>query len=613
MTTLLAALTPRRVLMGCRALIVVQLALRLVVYGSGFFYWDDYVLQGRAARYALLSEEYLLYLHNGHLMPGGFLITGLLERLSPLDYWPVLITLLGLQAVATWLTYRLLRSLLGARPALLVLVAFLALAPATLLPGAWWSAAINFLPLQIGAALTGLMVLRAARGGRAWWLLGAVGVLVVALAFFEKSFLLPLIAVAVVIASGPPGVGLVAGIRDSLRRFSLYWLLAIPIVLAYLIYYLGRAAPESRPLFDSSGIVLLVTETVVRGLVPALWGGPLAYDATGFGTALADPPVLLAAICMAGAVALVAYGLIQSPRSRALWSIAGVWLLADLVTLVAGRSGFDMILAQGTSLRYTVDATVVLLLAAAITVAPPVGQQDSAAAQRLRSTLSTSLSRRPAAWTLGALAATAAFVVAATASHVTLVAPLADNASRLWLMNIRRAIIEKEGSIAVLDGPVPMQVYDSLGYPNNLLSRVLAPLDDDIFFTSVLAEPVMFNDEGELVPATVEGIESFPGPDGDCGWAVKQDPVAIPIDGDLFPWEYTLRLRYLAAGAGTVEVRLGKGKPVTVEVEEGPHVALLRVDGGGSRVTVGPYDGPEGICVAQVAVGDLVPETPREE
>lgn len=609
MTALLAALTPGRILVACRALIAIQVALRLIVYGAAFFYWDDYVLQGRAALHPLFSEEYLLYLHNGHLMPGGFLVTGLLERLSPLDYWPVLITLLGLQAFATWLTYRLLRSLLGARPALLVLVAFVALTPTTLLPGAWWSAAINFLPLQIGAALTGLMVLKAARSERPWWLLGAVGVLVVALAFFEKSFLLPLIALAAVIASGPPGEGLFAGIRASLRRLWPYWLLAIPIVLAYLVYYLARAAPESRPLFDSSGIILLVTETVVRGLVPALWGGPLAYDATGFGTALADPPILFAALCSAGAVALVGYGLIQSRRSRALWIITGAWILADLVTLVAGRSGFDMILAQGTSLRYTVDATIALLIAVAITVAPPVGQQDSEMAHRLRVTLSGSLSRRPTAWLVGTLAGIGALVLAATASHVTLVAPLADNASRLWLMNIRRAILEK-GSIAVLDGPVPMQVYDSLGYPNNLLSRVLAPLDDNIVFATMISDPVMFNDEGELVPATVDGIESFPGPDGECGWAVKDTPVSIPIDGNLFPWEYTMRLRYLAAGDGTVQVRLGEGQPMAVEVTEGPHVTLLRIDGGGSNVTVGPLDGPAGICIGQVAVGDLVPESP---
>lgn len=609
MSALLASLTPSRVLTGCRALIVVQVVLRFIVYGAGFFYWDDYVLQGRAALYPLLSEDYLLYLHNGHLMPGGFLVSGLLERLSPLDYWPVLITLLGLQAVATWLTYRLLRALIGPRPFLLVLVAFLALAPMTLLPGAWWSAAINFLPLQIGASLTGLLVLRALRTGRPWPLLGAAAILPIALAFFEKSLLIPLVALAVVIAAGPPDTGLVAGIRGALRRTWPYWALIVPIGVLYLVYYLDRAASLSRPLSDSTGIVLLVAETVFRGLLPAVWGGPLAYQPAGFGSALADPPVLIAAIAAAAAVAFVGYGVVQSSRSRAVWILAGVWLLADLVSLVVGRSGFDMVLALGASLRYTADAAVVLLVAAAVTVAPPVGQPDSALARRARASLSASLAQRPRAWTAGTLTAAGALVVAAVVSHVTLVSPLADNASRTWLINIRKALQEQEGrSVAILDGPVPADVYDALGYPNNLLSTVLAPLDDQIRITRAMSDPVMFDSKGRLVTASVDGVESFPGPDGDCGWAVKQEPVTIPIDGNLFPWEYTVRLRYLAANNASVPVRLGDGQPADLEALQGPNVAIMRVDGGGSSVTVGPYDGPEGICIAQVTVGDLVPE-----
>lgn len=607
MPALLASLTPRRVLTGCRALIALQVVMRLIVFGSAFFYWDDYVLQGRAAMHPLFSADYLLYLHNGHLMPGGFLVSGLLERLSPLDYWPVLVTLLGLQTLATWLTYRLLRSLIGPRPALLALVAFLALAPATLLPGAWWSAAINFLPLQIGASLTGLMVLRFLRGGRAWWLLGAAAILVAALAFFEKSVLIPLVVLAVTIAAGPPDSGLIAGIRVAFRRTWLYWILAVPILGLYLVYYLDRAASLSRPLADSSGIVLLAAETIFRGLLPSWWGGPLAYDATGFGTALADPPVLVAALATATTIAFVGYGIIQSARSRAVWVIAGVWILADLVSLVVGRAGFDMLLSLGASLRYTVDAAVVLLVASAVTIAPPVGGQDSATAARFRSSLARILAGQPRAWAAVILSATAILVIAASVSHVTLVAPLADNASRLWLMNIRKAIQERDAGIEILDGPVPLQVYDSLGYPNNLLSRVLAPLGDDIKVTRDLSDPVMFNDRGELVAAAVDGIESFPGPDGDCGWAVKREPVVIPIDGNLFPWEYTIRLRYLAANNASVPVRLGDGQQVDLDVLEGPNVALLRVDGGGSSVTVGPYDGPEGICIAQVTVGDLVP------
>lgn len=607
MGTLLAALTPHRVILGCRIFIALQVTLRLLVFGAGFFYWDDYVLQGRAAQFPLFSADFLLYLHNGHLMPGGFLVTGVLERLAPLDYWPVLFVMLVLQFLATWLTYRLLRSLIGPRPILLGLVALVALTPMSLLPGSWWSAAVNFLPLQICAAITGLLILKATRGGSRWWQVAAVAILVVSLAFFEKSVLLPLVALAVAIAAGPPERGLLEGIRSTVRRQWLYWVLAALVVIAYLVYYLGRAGAQSRPLFDSSGIVILVAETLLRGLVPALVGGPLSYEAVGFGSALADPSVLVTAVALVIVLALVAYGLGQSARSRAAWTLVGVWLLADVLSLVLGRSGFDMVLGLGTSLRYTVDALVIIMVAAAVTLAPPVGQPDSPAASATRAALARQTAAHPRAWATGALAVTAVAIAACIVSHTSLIAPLADNASRSWLMSIRKATAERGQGVSILDGPVPETVYDAIGYPHNLLSSVLAPLRSDIEVTDVIAEPVMFDDAGNLVAATVKGIESFPGPDGDCGWAVREEPVTIPIDGNLFPWEYTLRLRYLAANNATVPVRLGEGETRDISVSEGPHEVLVRLDGNGSSVTVGPYGGPEGICIAQVAVGDLVP------
>jgi hypothetical protein len=607
MPAMIASLTPTRVIAVCRLLIGVQVVLRLLVFGAGFFYWDDYVLQGRAALSPLLAPDFLFYIHNGHIMPSGMLLTGVLERLAPLNYWPVLFTLILLQFLATWLTYRLIRSLIGPRPALLGVVAILALTPMTLLPGAWWSAAINFLPLQIGAAVTGIMILKACRGGSKWWQVGAVLALVFSLSFFEKSILIPLIALAVGIAVGPSGRGLLPGLWSVIRCQWLYFSLATVVVVSYLTFYLERVASQTRTLMDSAGIVILTVETVVRGLVPAMVGGPLSYEAAGFGSALADPNVLVSALALILAVAFISYGLIQSARSRALWILVGAWIGVDLVILAVGRGGFDIILTLGTSLRYTVDALVIIMIAVAITVASPAGQDESRVSHSVRGHISRITARHPVAFTAASLSVVAVALGAALVSHVTLMAPLADNASRMWLMNIRKAALERPQGINILEGPVPFTVYDSLGYPNNQFSHVLAPLRDDVRVTDVIAEPIMFDDQGRLVAASVRGIDSFPGPDGDCGWAVTDQPVTIPIDGNLFPWQYTLRLRYLAPNNASVPVQLGQGEVRDIDVLEGANEAILIIDGDGSTVTVGPYGGPQGICVAQVSVGDLVP------
>ncbi len=43
---------------------------------GGYFYWDDLILIGRAGTQGLLSPGYLFDDHDGHVMPGAFLVAG---------------------------------------------------------------------------------------------------------------------------------------------------------------------------------------------------------------------------------------------------------------------------------------------------------------------------------------------------------------------------------------------------------------------------------------------------------------------------------------------------------------------------------------------------------
>jgi hypothetical protein len=70
-----------------------------------------------------------------------------------------------------------------------------------------------------------------------------------------------------------------------------------------------------------------------------------------------------------------------------------------------------------------------------------------------------------------------------------------------------------------------------------------------------------------------------------------------------------MRIRYLASENASLRVQLGQEEAVNVDVLQGPNEVLLTIDGGGSRVSVGPFDGPGGICIAQITVGDLAPAT----
>ena len=58
------------------ALIALQLVRRAVLAFGGYFYWDDLILVGRAGTQSLLSPAYLFDDHDGHVMPGAFLVAG---------------------------------------------------------------------------------------------------------------------------------------------------------------------------------------------------------------------------------------------------------------------------------------------------------------------------------------------------------------------------------------------------------------------------------------------------------------------------------------------------------------------------------------------------------
>ncbi|WP_433578056.1 hypothetical protein [Nocardia brasiliensis] len=185
------------VLLVAGGLIALQLLLRGWVAASGYFYWDDLILVGRAGRYPLLSSELLLHNHDGHFMPLAFVVAWVVTQAAPLVWaGPVLVLVLGQLAVSV-AVLRMVRLLLGLRWALLVPLVFFLFSPVTLPAFAWWSAALNTLPLQFALAWVIGDALLLLRTGRRRYAVSGIVVLAVALLFFEKSVIVPFVAFAV--------------------------------------------------------------------------------------------------------------------------------------------------------------------------------------------------------------------------------------------------------------------------------------------------------------------------------------------------------------------------------------------------------------------------------
>src|ERR1700746_560011 len=92
---------PRWVARAALGLIGLQLLVRAVLAFRGYFYWDDLILIGRAGTQRLLSPSFLFDDHDGHVMPGAFLVAGVVTKLAPLDWIGPAISLVVLQLLAS--------------------------------------------------------------------------------------------------------------------------------------------------------------------------------------------------------------------------------------------------------------------------------------------------------------------------------------------------------------------------------------------------------------------------------------------------------------------------------------------------------------------------------
>ena len=95
------------------ALIAVQLVIRAALAFRGYFYWDDLILVGRAGTEGIFSPSYLFDDHDGHVMPGAFLVAGAITHVAPLNWIGPAISLVVLQLLVSLALLRALHVILG--------------------------------------------------------------------------------------------------------------------------------------------------------------------------------------------------------------------------------------------------------------------------------------------------------------------------------------------------------------------------------------------------------------------------------------------------------------------------------------------------------------------
>jgi len=180
------------------ALIAVQLVIRAVLAFGGYFYWDDLILIGRAGTQGLLTPGYLFDDHDGHVMPGAFLVAGGITRLAPLNWIGPAISLVVLQLLASLALLRVLHVTVGWRPVLLLPLTFALFTPLAVPGFAWWAAALNSLPMLAALAWVCADAILLVRTGNQHYAITGLLVYVGGLLFFEKAGVIPFVAFTIV-------------------------------------------------------------------------------------------------------------------------------------------------------------------------------------------------------------------------------------------------------------------------------------------------------------------------------------------------------------------------------------------------------------------------------
>ncbi|MCU0279517.1 MAG: hypothetical protein MUE31_11590, partial [Candidatus Nanopelagicales bacterium] len=446
--------TPFRI--GVAVVAGVHLLLWTIVMVGGWLYWDDFILQGQAARRGL-TTELLFNNHDGHVMPLSYVVVWVLQELSGLNYALVAVSMLLGQLLLVTAAVLAFTTLLGRGWQTIAALSVFLLCP-IMMPGlTWWAAALTLVPLMTCALLATVSHVRYLNTGSVSALLTTFVLVAVALGFFEKSVLIPvwLFGVSLLICRQSSLMGCVRAVVVERWRLWLGWIVFLG---AYLAVFAQVAAGRTRLPTGPGQLLDLIIAAVFKTLAPALVGGPLNWTPVDFSASFADPPLWLVVVGAVSVGAVVFAGVRTPGTARKAWFIAGAYLVVDLASFAIGRLGPDGDPGVVQAGRYVATTLIPVSIALGATVAAYLPQLRS---QRLRWPMVTALSL------VGLLTLFSTLAYAAIWSK---------NPAQRWVGNARVDLAAADPGSPLLDQDVPDFILLPVTHPYNQASWFLAPL-----------------------------------------------------------------------------------------------------------------------------------------
>ena len=599
------------VTMAAVTLLAVQLLWMATLLARCYFRQDDYFNFDRALASGL-TWNYLMQVSAGHMAPLGFALSWVLARLALYSWLLACIVILGLVAAVFFALLRVLRTLFGNRPGILVPLAVYLFCPLALAAVSWWSVAVQTLPLELSLFMAVDAHVRYVRDGRRRHAAAAAGWLLLGLATVQRGALIPLLLFALTSAFFTEGRWLPAAVL-TVRRYWRLWVLYGVMVAGYCVLFFSRlTGSTSQPRAPGSGTRVLSFVATLAGttLVPGTLGGPWRWLAVGGGSAQAAPPAALQQLSWGLALLVVIASCVYRVRAWRAWAILLGWIAAaDLVPVIIGRLNAPVVAGLlGLQARYVTDAVSVLALCLGLAFLPVAGAPHGYRFREPAATAASAIRAVAISVRVSSVMLAAAFLAGSFWSLQALEGVVRTQPARSYIATARFAVAHAPSRTVIVDGPTPAFIMDPVFFgPVGGTSYVIGAMTRsqparDLTWTrsprGLARNVTIFDAQGRLWPAAVAGLPSGPPPGQRC-WSLTG--TGIPLPRPAFRWGWTIELDY-AGPATTVAVSLG-GQPVKASLPAGAHSFYVPVTGSGAQVSVVPLRPSPSLCLTGITVG----------
>jgi hypothetical protein len=605
----------RHVLLAGLLLIAVQLAWKWQFLSHMYFRQDDFYNLDLAIK-SPLSWHFLTFNTAGNIVIGTQLITWILARVSLYDWGLASAVVLVLVAAASLAALRLMRTLFGDRPAILIPLSVYVLIPLTLPGLGWWSAALESVPLQLAIFMALNAHVWYVRTRRARHLVAAAAWVVFGLAFFEKALVLPLL-LFLVTAAYIGGGSWLAGARLALARFWRAWLVyAILVAVGAVLLVASLRTSTIHPHAPASArsVLTFVWGLVHETVVPGMLGGPWRWLPVDGAYALASPPAQLAWAALIAVVLIIGASIVRRKTAWRSWAILAVWLIvADMLPVIIGRLNYLPAVTFGMETRYVADAAPVIAICLGLAFLPLAqrGNEATTPARHHRQSFADAV-WKPATALLGI------FVLGSIWSAISYERHSSGHFAAAYIANARRAIAAAPRGSVVLDWPVPAVVVSGLFGRYDEASTVIGDMERGKLAGKlrwIKAHPagtvdglLIFGTDGRLHQAQLSGVASARRSSKQGCWPERGGGVVVRFATPTSTLAWELRIGYIWGPQGMGHITVQYGHSIRqLEVRHGLHSAYMPVSGTAKSIKISGL-GSSRICVGDVQAGALVPD-----